>query len=160
MADSIFTCNDSILLDAAVAAHVAGDIVTTAAGENLIFLLDRIQPGGSGIITSIRVTINQAAVFAGGAGYLLHIFDAAPTVLADNAVHSVALVDLPHWLFSIPIPILETLGASVAVRTGDLGFDFNLPADSNTLYGQLECVGGETPIGAKTITIYPNYLVM
>jgi len=145
------TVSDTILFGGAtLGAHHAGDILSVAAGEILQF--DTGFPAGSsGIILSSLVTLNQDAVFAGGAGYTLHLWNVTQTPIADNAAFSLA--SLTGYIGKIDISTLVDYGAMCAVNDVGHNLDFTLAAGDTKLYGMLVCKGSDTTIDAKTMTI-------
>jgi len=90
------------------AAHSAGDVVSTDAGENIAFACTNLVAGGGGIILDSVVTLNQNAVFANGAGYTLYLFNTNPTVQADNAVFN--LDSVAGYIGKINISTLIGMG--------------------------------------------------
>jgi hypothetical protein len=142
---------DTILIGTG-AAHTAGDIVSTDAGEILEF--DTGLPAGSGgVILSSIVYIDNDSVFAGGAGYSLYLFTASPTVQADNAPYNLAAVDVAKYAGKVAISTLTNKGDTCSIHDVGHNVDFALAAADTKLYGKLVCNGGETTISGKTITI-------
>lgn len=140
---------DTVLIGTG-AAHTAGDVVSTDAGEVLEFDTGLIA-GTSGIILDSIVTLNQSAVFSGGAGYDLHLFSVSPTAQADNAVFD--LDSLPGYIGKVTMGTLVDYGSNCAVVDTAHNLSFNLASGATKIYGKLVCLGGETTISAKTITI-------
>ena len=134
------------------AAHAAGDVVSTDAGEVLEFATG-LTAGQSGIILSSLVTLNQNAVFAAGAGYTLHLFDESPTAQATNDAFDLSAADMAKYIGKITIGTLVDLGATCAVTDIGHNFDFTLVSADTKLYGKLVCNGAETTIDGKIITI-------
>lgn len=146
------TASDTILMGGAgVGAHTALDVVSTEAGEILEFSTG-LPAGSGGIVLSSLVTLNQNAVFSGGAGYTLHLYNAAPTAISDNAAYTLAAADLAKYIGNIAITPLVAFGDNCASHDIGHNMDFKLAADTK-IYGILVCNGGETTIDAKTITI-------
>lgn len=144
---------DTITFGAGAGAHNAGEIMSTDTGEILEFDVSPwIAAGGSGIILSSLVTLDQAP-FAGGAGYTLHLFTAAPTVIADDAAFVILAAELPSYIGNIDISTLVT-GTNVAYAL-DVGhnLDFTLAAGSTKLYGQKVCKGTDTTVNTKIMTV-------
>lgn len=141
------------------AAHAAGDVVSTDAGEILEFETGLVA-GGTGVILSTLVTLGQNAVFSGGAGYTLYLFDTAPTVQATNAAFDMADADLPKYLGKISISLLQDLGSNCSITDLNQNFGFKLATASTKLYGKLVCIGAETTVTAKVITIKLNIAVL
>lgn len=134
------------------AAHTAGDVVSTDAGELLIFETG-LAAGASGIILDSLVTLGQNAVFAAGAGYTLYLFNAAPTVQATNAVFDIADADLPKYIGKIDITALVDIGSNCISNDIGHNLSFNLASEDTKLYGKLVAKGGETTITGKVLTI-------
>ena len=134
------------------AVHSAGYIVSTDAGEILVFDTG-LTAGTSGIILDSLVTLAQDAVFANGAGYTLHLFDESPTVQATNTAFDLADADLPMYIGKITIGTLVDMGSNCAITNTGHNLSFTLASADTNLYGKLVCNGGETTIDAKVITI-------
>jgi len=134
------------------AAHSAGDVVSTDVGQ--ILQLDTGLPAGSsGVILSSLVKLGQNAVFSGGAGYTLYLFDTSPVVQATNAAFDLVDADLTSYIGKIPISTLQDLGSNCAITDLNQNFPFKLASGDTKLYGKLACVGGETTVTGKIITI-------
>lgn len=134
------------------AAHSAGDVVSTDAGAILTFATG-LTAGKSGLIRSSLVTLNQDAVFAAGAGYDLHLYSSSPTAQATNAAFNLTAADMAKYIGKITIGTLVDLGDTCAVFNKGHDFDFSLAAAATSIYGKLVCLGGETTITGKIITI-------
>lgn len=136
------------------AAHSAGDVVSTDAGEILSWDLASLIPaGGSGIILDSVVTLGQNAVFSGGAGYTLYLFNVSPTAQATNAAFDLADADVAGYIGKIVISTLVDAGSNCAITDVGHNLSFNLAAADTKLYGKLVCNGGETTVTAKVLTI-------
>lgn len=136
------------------AAHTAGDVVSTDAGEILEFdLAGLIPPGGSGIIVDSLTILGQNAVFSGGVGYTLEIFTISPTVQATNVVYDLADADIAGYVAPLTISTLIDKGSNC--RAYDTGHNiyFKLTPGDTKLYGKLVANGTETTVTGKVITI-------
>lgn len=148
--------SDSITIGTG-AAHSAGDVVSTDAGEVMEFdFTGLIEAGGSGRINSILTTLNNNAVFTSGAGYDLHLFTVAPAAQATNAALDITTTELPNYVGKIATGTLVDLGSICAVYTKDLALDFKLATGSTKLYGKAVCSGGETTVTGKTLKFNLN----
>ena len=142
---------DTITFGAGAGAHNAGDVLSTDTGEILEFDTG-LAAGASGIILSSLVTLDQAP-FSGGAGYTLHLFTAAPTVIADDAAFVLVAAELSTYIGKIDISTMVTgTNASYALDIGH-NLDFSLAAADTKLYGQLVCKGTDTTVNTKVLTI-------
>lgn len=145
------TASDTITITTG-AAHAAGDVVSTDAGEILEFATG-LTAGGSGVVLKSLVTLGQNAVFSGGAGYTLHLFTISPTAQATNAAFDLADADLAGYIGSILISTLVDLGTNCAAADVDHNLPFVLASADTKLYGKLVCNGGETTVTGKVLTI-------
>jgi hypothetical protein len=149
---SLAKASDTILIGTG-AAHSAGDVVSTDAGEILQFSTG-LTAGTGGIILDSLVTLDQNAVFSGGAGYTLYLFNVSPTAQATNAVFD--LDSLTGYVGKIIISTLVDRGSNCEAEDVGHNKSFTLAAADTKLYGKLVCTGAETTITAKTITINLN----
>lgn len=134
------------------AAHAAGDVVSTDAGEILQFETG-LTAGTGGVILASLVTLGQNAVFSGGAGYDLYLFDTSPAVQATNAPFDLADADVSKYVGKITIGTLVDLGSNCAKNDEGHNKPFKLATSDTKLYGKLVCLGGETTVTGKIITI-------
>lgn len=133
------------------AAHTAGDVVSTDAGAILTFATG-LPAGASGIILDSVTKLAQNAVFSGGAGYTLHLFNTAPTAQATNAAFDLADAELPYYIGKIVISTLIDLGSNCAVTDTGHNLSFNLAAGDTNIYGKAVCNGEETTVSGKVLT--------
>jgi len=144
---------DTITFGAGAGAHNAGEIMSTDTGEILEFDVSAwIAAGGSGIILSSLLTLNQAP-FANQAGYTLHLFTAAPTVIADDTAWVLVVAELATYIGPIEISVLKTGTNASAVLDIGHNLDFTLASGSTKLYGQLVCKGTDTTVNTKIMTV-------
>jgi len=134
------------------AAHSANDVVSTDAGAVLTFATG-LAAGKSGLIRSSLVTTNNDAVFAAGAGYVLHLYSSSPTAQATNAAFNMTTADQAKYIGNITIGTLVDIGDTCAKFDKGHDFDFTLATGATSIYGKLVCLGGETTVTGKTITI-------
>jgi hypothetical protein len=133
------------------AAHSAGDVVSTDAGEVLEFDTG-LPAGNSGIILDSVVTLDHNAVFAGGLGYELHLFTVSPAAQATNAVFNLASGELANYIGKIDISTLRNHSSNCAATDKGHSLSFTLAAGDTKLYGKAVCIGSETTVSAKAIT--------
>jgi hypothetical protein len=111
-----------------------------------------LAAGKSGLILASLCTLNQNAVFAGGAGYTLYLFTSSPTAQATNAPYDLATADLacgPIGKIVIDTLTLKVTNCSIANYGHNV--PFTLAAADTKLYGKLVCNGSETTISGKVI---------
>lgn len=130
------------------AAHSIGDVVSTDAGAIMEFDTG-LPAGSSGMIIDSITTLNQNAVFSGGAGYTLHLFTVSPTAQATNAAFD--LDSLTGWIGAIEIGTLVDLGSNCAKNDTQHQLSFTLAAADTKIYGKAVCKGAETTISGKVL---------
>ena len=97
------------------------------------------------VIYGASLEIDVAAIPTGMAGFRLHLYDAAPTAIADNAAYDLPSGDRAKYIgyltFLTPVDLVSTLWAKDdGERLGG-----RLATGSVALYGILETLGGYTP---------------
>lgn len=135
------------------AAHSAGDVVSTDAGAIMEFDLSSLLTAGqSGIIYDSQVTLDQNAVFSGGMGYELYLFNVSPTAQATNAVFNLTDTDLPGYIGKLLIPPLVDEGDNCVAEYQGHNLSFNLAVADTKLYAKAKCLGGETTVSGAVLT--------
>ena len=149
--------SDTITLAHDVAAHHALDVVSTAAGE----ILEFPSLGLSGDLICIlgsRMKYSGSAVPTASTGYRLHLYNAAPTAIADNAAFNVPATDLGKYIGYVPISTLVDVGDSCISVDNNTNFTCKLVGTG--LYGILQCIAAETPAIDCVFTILLNSVVI
>lgn len=136
-------------------AYAAGDVVGTDPATNLTFSNVLPDNGVGFVILGARLRIDVAAIPAGMAGFRLHLYNAAPTAIADNTAFDLIVGDRGKYLGYVTISTGRDNGATVWYQDNDLNFTGKLAAGSATLYGVLETIGAYTPTASvvKTSTL-------
>ena len=123
-------------------AYTALDVV--ASTVNLEFAAVMQKPGNMFKVTGATLEIDQAAVTSGITTFLLHLYDAAPTVIADNAAFDLPAGDRAKYLGNITLAAPTDLGATIWSQNA-IDFTGKLASGSTALYGILQTTGGWTP---------------
>jgi hypothetical protein len=86
----------------------------------------------------------------------LHLFNAAPTPIADNAAFNLIAADREKYLGAILIDVPIDIGNTLYVSMQDVNFQCKLADASNTLYGVLTTDAVFTPsaLCVKTLRIH------
>lgn len=136
-------------------AYTAGDVVGESPATNMTFANVLPNAAGAFVILGARIRIDVAAIPSGMAGFRLHLYNAAPTAIADNAVYNLPSADRAKYLGYITILTTRDIGDTVWVQDDNLNATGKLAAGSTTLYGILETIGAYTPTAStvKTITL-------
>lgn len=140
-----------------ITTYTAGDVIgiadagTPANAGSAIHEFTSIGPaGGSILITAADLRIDVAAVPSGMTSFRLHLYDAPPTAILDNAAWDLPAGDRTAYLGYIDIGTIVDVGSTLYVQADQINKQFKLAAGSTSLYGQLVTNGGFTP-GSATV---------
>ena len=136
-------------------AYAALDVVGRDPAANIEFANVHPTAGGAFVVLGARLRIDVAAIPAGMSSFRLHLYDAAPTAIADNAVYNLPSGDRAKYLGVIEISGVQDIGDTLFAQADEVNFTGKLAAASTTLYGILQTVGAFTPTAqaVKTITL-------
>lgn len=128
--------------------YSALDVVGTDAATNLAFE-NILTAGAAFIITGAKLRIDINAIPSGMLGFRLHLYNAAPTAITDNAAYNLPSGDRAKYLGYLDFLVMEDMGDTLwAQATNTLSG--KLAAESTTLYGILQTIGAYTP-AAQTV---------
>jgi hypothetical protein len=133
-----------------------GDVVGTSPAANLTFSNVALVSGGSILITGVSLEIDVNAVSSGMSTFILHLYNVAPTAIADNAAYNLSAADRAKYLGNITISAPVDLGDTLYVENNNIGKLITLANGSTTIYGILTTSGAYTPTAqaVKKITLY------
>lgn len=137
-------------------AYTALDVVGPAVTANLQFDNVSATPGSQVIILGANMRAATNAVPATMGTFRLHIYNAAPTALADNAAYNLIDADVPKYQGYLTIGTPIDLGDNIWGQSDGVNLACKLAAGSTTFYGVLQTVAAFTPVNAatsKTITL-------
>jgi hypothetical protein len=143
------------------AVYAIKDVVSTAGGAILTFADLVTVNGGSGIITKALLLTSQKT---NTAAYRLHLFNAAPVAIADNAPFTLLYAHATTRVGAIDFPAAATEDATNSTAAGASrpsadgastppNLWFKCAASSKALYGILETIAVFTPASAQTYYI-------
>ena len=134
-------------------AYTAGDVVGTSPAANLEF--EDILPEGAQnfYITDAKIEVEKSSVPAGMSTFTLHLYDAAPTAIADNEAWTLLLADGGKYLGSIQFNTPVDLGTTLVYWKTGINIKRKLATDSTSIYGQLVTDGAWTPASEDVINI-------
>lgn len=138
--------------------YSAGDVVGEIPAKNLIFPNVSKVEGGDFLITSLISKIFVAAIPAGMTNFELHLFNAPPTPIADNAPFVILAEDEPKYLGSIIINTPAVKNGRLYVQMDNINLKKKLAPGSTTIYGQKVTLGSYTPTSGAIKTIQLNTL--
>lgn len=104
------------------------------------------------VVTSVSLRLDITAIPSGMIGFRLHLYSAAPTTLADNAVWSLTNGDRSIYEGFVDIAIPAAIGSSILYSQNDY-INKQIKLSTSTLYGYLVTLGAYTPASATTSTI-------
>jgi hypothetical protein len=137
-------------------AYAAGDVIgINAAGSpgSAIHTIPLIGPsGGTIIITGAELRVDLAAVTAGMTGFRLHLFDAAPTAILDNAAFDLDATSRGKYLGFIDFGVVADFGSTLWAQADGLSKQVKLAAASTSLYAELQTLGAYTPTSAESFS--------
>ena len=126
-------------------AYTALDVV----GGLLTFPLVA-NPGQLSEVIHAALHYRVAAVPAGMGAFKLHLYNASPTVIADNAAFDIPVGDADKYMgfvdLVVPVDYGATIYTQVAVGQGRM----IMPLETS-VYGYLQTVGGYTPAGNSEV---------
>lgn len=132
-------------------AYDAGDVVGTDPATNMTFSnVLMMAEGALFMILSAMLEIDVNAIPSGMNAFRLHLFNVAPTAIADNTAWALADADRSKYLGYISLDAPVDMGGTLWSQTQNINFVGKLAAGSTTLYGMLETVGAYTP-SAQTV---------
>lgn len=138
----------------------AGDVIGVAdsgtpanAGSAILEFANIGPAGGHIIITCVDLRIDLNAVTSGMTSFRLHLYDAAPDAILDNAAWDLSSAgDRGKYLGYIDIGTPADLGSTLFVAAKGLAEQFKLAAASTSLFGVLETRGSYTPASGTVYT--------
>lgn len=138
-----------------VTPYTAGDAVGSASA---ILEFAGIAPKNGKaenlMITSASLLINAAAVPVGMGGFRLHLYDAAPAAIADNAAWPLTFAgDAPKYLGYIEFSAPSVTGAIIYSQADGLNKQIGLPEGTTSVWGILETRSAYTPANGNAYTV-------
>jgi hypothetical protein len=134
-------------------AYSANDVIGTSSSANIEFANVIGFKGESFFIAGAWLMIPINAVPSGMDAFRLHLYNAEPADIADNAAYNLPLADRSKYLgyidFEAPIDLGDTLYAQV----NNINHMRKFTSDSNTIYGILETIGAYTPAAETVYTV-------
>ena len=138
-----------------VTAYDALDVVGQDAAANMVFSNVIADEGAAFVIFGARLRIDVAAIPAGMSNFRLHLYNAAPTAIVDNAAYTLPAGDRAKYLGYVEISGVLDLGDTLWIQATGVNFVGKLAAGSTSLWGILQTVSAYTPTASavKTVTL-------
>lgn len=136
-------------------AYDAGDVLGSDPAANIEFINIAPVEGGHLVIDSVDLEINMTAIPSGMTTFTLHLYDAAPTAIADNTAFSQA-ADSANYLGYIAITAPKVVGACLRSRVNNIGFKTKTNGGGKSLWGILVTDAAWTPEASKYTKVTLN----
>jgi hypothetical protein len=137
-------------------AYTALDVIGVAdvdvaanAGSAVLEFPTMGPAGGSLTLDEVILLIALAAVPGSMTTFRLHLFDAAPTAILDNAAMDIPAGDRTKYLGFVDLVAPVDMGATLISQTTGLNRPLKLAAGSTSLFGLLATTGGFTPTSGE-----------
>lgn len=152
MADTIYKGIATSIRPENTTSYAVGDVVGTSPASNLEF--NFASEGQRFIILRALLMIKSNAVPSGMGGFRLHLFNAAPTAIADNAAFNIIAADRDKYLGYIEFDTPSDFGDTLISQKENLTFEETLV--ESKLYGVLETLAAFQPTSQceKEIRVY------
>ena len=137
-----YSANDVIGINA---AGVAGSAIHTFALAG--------PAGGNVIVTGWDLTIDATAIPAGMTTFLLHLYDASPTAIVDNAAFNLVTADQLKHLAVLDNATMVDYGNSLFGATTKVDYQLKLASSVTSLFGQLVTNAAFTPASGTAFQI-------
>ena len=138
-------------------AYNAGDVIginNAGSPGSAIHSFTSFGPaGGNVIITGAYLRIDASSVPAGMTNFRLHLYDASPTAILDNAVWDLPSGDRTAYLGYIDLGTPVDVGSTLFVQFDQINKQLKLASAVTTIYGELVTNGGFTPASGTVFTI-------
>ena len=134
-------------------AYTAGDVVGTSPAANYEFANILPTAGDHFYITDAKIEVEKSSVPAGMTTFTLHLYDAAPTAIADNSAWQLLLADGGKYLGSIQFTTPVDLGTTLISFLSQINIKRKLASGATSIYAQLETDGAWTPASEDVINI-------
>jgi hypothetical protein len=132
------------------------EVVGTDPATNLTFSNIAVNAGAEIIITRAELEIDVSALPSGMTTFTLHLYDAAPTPIADRAAYNLPSGDRAKYKGYIDFAMPKDLGDTLYVQEENLSKQLSLATGSTTLYGILQTITGYPPTAqaVKKVTLH------
>ena len=137
-------------------AYTALDVVGQDAAANIAFTSVLPNAGGTFVIFGARLRIDVAAIPAGMSSFRLHLYNAAPTAIVDNAAYNLPSGDRTKYLGYVEISGVLDIGDTLWIQATGVNFVGKLAAGSTSLWGILQTVSAYTPTASAVKTVMLN----
>jgi len=140
-----------------VTAYSAGDVVSGSTSDSQLDFTSAGTAGKSIVITEAWLRIDVATKPSGMTMFRLHLYSAAPTAIADNAVWDLSSTgDKSTYLGYIDLLSPVDVGSVLYEQTTNI--NKQVPLTTTTLFGLLVTNAAWTPASAQAISIGLSFM--
>lgn len=133
-------------------AYTAGDVVGSATSA-IHELTGAASSSSFVFVQSIQLLINNTTVPAGMAGFRVHLYNASPTAILDNAAYTFTTADVAAWQDSFDLNTPAVRGSMLRSQAYYQGGILKLLPASSSLFAEIETLGGYTPASGTAYTL-------
>lgn len=142
---------------AATSADTTAGSITSSTAGTAILTFDKIGYNNSLVlITDVDLRWDVAAVPSGATSFRLHLYNASPTAIVDNAAFDLPSGDRSKYLGYVDILAPVDLGATLYSQNVAVNRLVPLAADTRAIYGILQTITGYTPAASEVMVIDIN----
>ncbi len=134
-------------------AYLDKEVIGTNPAANLVFNNVLAGTGASFAIVGGLMVLKTGTIPAGITSLKLHLFDAAPTPIADNAAFNILAADADKYLGFVPFSVVKDFGDTLSIQDDNLSILRKLAVGSTSLYGVLQTETAFTPPASLEIII-------
>jgi len=135
-------------------AYTAADVIGDTNGSAIIDLSGLFAPVTTRknfLIVSAALDIQIAAVPSGMTTFRLHLFNAAPAAIADNAAFALSVADSAKYLGYLDLGTPAVFGSVLHTQADSINKLITVPAGA--VYGVLQTAGAYTPASASVFVL-------
>jgi hypothetical protein len=141
-------------------AYTAGDVIGVAdvavaanAGSAIHEFTSAGASGASVMVTGADLRIDLDAVPAGMTSFRLHLYNASPTAILDNAAWDLPANDRAAYLGYIDIGTAVDVGSTLYAQADQINKQIKLASGSTSVFGLLVTTGAYTPASATVARV-------
>ena len=134
-------------------AYTAGDVVGDTGGSAILTLNSIGPSGGYILIQSAALIFSDSSVPSGMGAFRIHLYNATPTAIADNALFDLTSAERAAYMGYIEFNVPQDLGSTIYTQLDYPGRLIKLAAASTTLYAEIETRNAYTPVNASTVEL-------
>lgn len=149
----MFTSTANFTRHANTMAYSIGDVVGSASTINITFSGIGTTAGNPYIISCAWIRIDNATSPGSTVTFRLHLYDSAPTAIADNVAYNLPSGDRAKYLGYIELGGPQDLGDTCFLSLENINWFRKLSTGSTTIYGILQTQTVYTPASGTVYTI-------